>query len=367
MLSEQTSIMAPRENRPGLLRLFQRVLAFGRRTFPISYYWLASVYQPIKCFFFLRKYPKIVTGGPKIVLLRGEDGPDKLWAYGDPYAAYLALRRVFDVELLIYTSFREKDVEKVVKKAPALLCLGDDSGRFQALFERHHVPLVGSGSATCQRCYDKLTTKQIASQHGICTAPWHVLSKGQSADALLKRLKLPLVVKPRHGGSSVGVSRAYSTADLGRALRKAFRHDKQALVEEYIAGEEYTCTVYGNDSPETLPVYRRIMRFERQEMAARGEKLIKTRYPVASGEPFLEEISSLSKRLYTTLRCNDMIRVDWKYDVKKGRLYFLEVNILPWLENPGFIGEGAGLMGSSYEDFIVSLFRESLNRKRCAG
>ena len=351
-----------RKNLLDRLWLLRHTIFFWRRKFPTVYYWLVSLYQPTKCFFFLRKYPKLVTGGPKLVLVRGEPAPDKLSSYITSYDVYCTLRKYFNVDLLFYTHFREKHVERIVRMKPALVSLDDASGRFQELFERHHVPVMGSESVTCKQGYDKLTAKKIAAEHGILSAPWHVVNKGESLEVMLTKLKFPLVIKPRRGAASLGVSKVDSRVGLDRALRKAFRYDQQILVEEYISGREYTCTVYGNEEPKTLPVYRRIMSFELQEMAMRGERVANTQYPVASNEPFLKQIALLSIHAYIVFHCRDMIRVDWKYDVENDRLFFLEINIVPWLSNPGFIGEGAGLIGSSYEEFIEDLFRKALNR-----
>lgn len=332
---------------------------------PRLHYWVASLYQPIKALFFLRRHPRAVTGGPLIVLVAGEDGPDKLGVYSPVYTVYKTLRTYFNVELSVHASFGERHVRRVVQMKPDLVLLSSDSGRWQQAFERYLVPLMGSPSHVCRLCYDKAIAKEAVCELGIATTPWVVVRKGQSVEGISEHLRFPLIVKPRHGGSSRGISKVVSPKDLRRAIRKAFRWDTEALAEEYASGREYTCTVYGNDTPETLPLNRKIMQFEREEMEARGEKVLKSRFPVTSDEPFVAEIHARSKDIYAAFQCKDMIRIDWKYDHATQVLCFLEINTLPWIGTTGGnIEDCARAAGSSYEEFIVQLFRDSLRRHR---
>jgi D-alanine-D-alanine ligase len=324
-----------------------------------------SLYQPIKAHFFLKKYPKTVTTGPRIMLVAGEECPDKLGPYTSVYTVYKTLRPYFNVELSVHASFNARHAGKILNVRPDLVLLGSDNGNWQHVFEQHQIPLMGSPSHTCKLCFDKVAAKEAVRRHGIATMPWVVVRKGQSIEGILDQLRFPLIVKPRRGGRSRGISKVASSKDLRKAIRKALRWDTEALAEEYALGKEYTCTVYGNKNPETLPLNRKIMQFEREEMEARGEKILKSRFPVTSDEPFVAEIRARSKDIYTAFQCKDMIRIDWKYDHATQALCFLEINILPWIGTTGGnIEECARAAGSSYEEFILHLFRDALSRPR---
>lgn len=339
------------------------ILCVLRQIFPRLYYWAVSLYHPIKAHLFLRKYPKIVSSGPRVVLVAGEDGPDKISVYGPVYSVYETLRPHFNVDLSVHVSFNEGHVRKIAEMKPDLVLLSFDNGIFQQVFEQHQIPLMGSSSKTCMMCYDKVAAKEIVREHGITTMPWVVARKGNSIQEILEQLTFPFVIKPRRGGSSQGVSKVASFKQLKKAIKKALKWDIEVIAEEYIPGSEYTCTVYGNESPETLPLNRKIMPFEREEMRARGEKVSGERFPVISDEPFVEDIHELSKRIYTLLNCKDMIRIDWKYNDAAKVLYFLEVNVLPWIGRPGGNIEAcARAAGSSYEEFILNLFKDALRR-----
>ena len=336
---------------------------FMHRNFPGMFYYLASMYHPLRAIFFIRKYPVKSKDGPKIILVGGEDGPDKLSTYHALYDLYPVLVDNFRVELMMCVSFRKWHIERIAEKKPDLVLLSFDSGEFQEQFEVLGVPIMGSSSAVCRKCYDKIKAGELAAEAGNLTAEVFLLLKDKFDRASYGKFKYPLVVKPRHGGSSQGVSKVNHPGELKRAVKKALKWDREVIIEKFIDGKEFTCTVYGNDHPETLPVNRKIMKFEQEEMESRGERILKTRFPVDSGEVFLDEIRRRSKEIYQLFGCRDMARIDWKYDDGNSNLYFLEINTLPWIgKNGGNIKDCAELAGFSYEGFIMNLFRESLRR-----
>lgn len=346
-----------------LIRARRRALTLLERLAPRPHYWTVSAYHPIKARFFVWRRPKIVRTGPRVVLVTGEDGPDKLSVYTPVYAVYETLRPHFDVELSVHARFAERHVKRIAKRRADLVLLSFDSGRWQEALEARGVALVGSSSEVCRLCYDKVAAKERVKSLGIGTAAYGVVRRGEPPDAMAERLGLPLIVKPRRGGSSQGLSKVDSEEGMKRAVRRALVWDAEALVEAYVRGEEYTCTVYGNDLPTTLPLNRKIMAFERAEMAARGEEVPASRFPVLSAAPFASEIRSRSVEIYQAFGCRDMVRIDWKVDAATHAPYFLEINTLPWIGRSGGNIEACAIAaGSSYEDFILGLFRGALRR-----
>jgi D-alanine-D-alanine ligase len=335
-----------------------------RRLSPCLHYWVASVFHLLKGRLVAWRHPKLVRTGPRIVLVTGEDGPDKLSVYVPVYAVYETLRPRFDVELSVHARFTGRAAKRIAGRSPDLVLLSFDSGRWQEAFESYGIPLVGSSSDVCRLCYDKVAAKERVRDLGITTAPHGVVRRGEPIGTVPERLGLPVVVKPRRGGSSQGLSRVDVVRNMSRAVRRALRWDAEALVEAYVPGKEYTCTVYGNDSPKTLPVCRKVMAFERAEILARGEEAPPSRFPVLSEEPFVREIRECSIEIYRTFGCRDMIRIDWKVDRTTEALVFLELNTLPWIGRGarGNIEACAVAAGSSYDAFILDLFRGALRR-----
>ena len=341
----------------------RRLLSLLHRLSPRLHYWTVSAYHPIKARVFVWRHPKIVRTGPRIVLVSGEDGPDKLSVYGPVYAVYQTLRPHFDVDLSVHARFNERHVRRIADTCPDLVLLSSDSGAWQEAFESYCIPLMGSSSEVSRLCYDKAAAKEWVKSLGIATAPYGTVRRGEESDAIVERLGLPVVVKPRRSGSSQGLSKVGSQEDMRRAIRRALYWDAEALIEAYVPGEEFTCTVYGNRTPRTLPLNRKIMTFERAEVEARGEEVPVSRFPVLSPEQFVGEIRDRSVEIYKAFRCRDMVRIDWKYNRVTRTPCFLEINTLPWIgRDGGNIQACAEAEGSSYDEFILELFRGALER-----
>jgi len=334
---------------------------------PHLHYWIFSAYQPARASLFVWRHPKVVRAGPRIILVAGEDGADKLGPYTGIYSVYLALRPHFDVQLSVHVSFTSRHAARIAAASPDLLLLGSDTGEWQSVFEGHKTPFMGSSSGICRLCFDKAAAKARAARLDITTPAWTTLRKGGPIDEVSRRLRLPLVVKPLRSGRSRGLTKVVRFENFDRAVKRALSWDSEVLVEEYAPGREYTCTVYGNEDPRTLPLNRKIMQFEREEMEARGEKILKSRFPIHSDDPLVAEIQDRSKQIYREFQCRDMVRVDWKYDHATQTLWFLEINALPWMGKVGGnIAECATRAGSSYEEFVVSLFQDALRRHKGA-
>lgn len=349
-----------------MLRWTKRILSWVlQHISPHLHVCVVSTYQPAQAFFFLRKHPKIVNTGPSIVLVAGEDCPDKLGPYTSLYDVYEVLRSHFDVDLRVYRTFRARHAARIVEERPDLVVAASECADWHELYERHGIPVFGSPSAVCKLLFDKAAAKGEVQKLGVSTTPWVVVRRGLSIADITDRFPFPLVVKPRRASRSRGLSLVSSDRELRKAISKALEWDTEAIVEEFAQGKEFTCTVYGNDPPATLPLNRKIMDFERREIEASGGTVGKSRFPVLSDEPFVSRIHEQSKMIYSALQCRDMIRIDWKWDGPTQALRMLEINSMPWLgRTGGNIEECAIAAGSSYEDFLVDLIWASLRRQR---
>ncbi len=349
-----------------MLRWTKKILSWVlQRISPHLHVWVVSTYQPVQAFFFLRKHPKIVSTGPRIVLIAGEDCPDKLGPYTSLYDVYEVLRFHFDVDLRVYRTFRARHAARIVEERPDLVVAASECADWHELYERHGIPVFGSPAAVCKLLFDKVAAKREVQKLGVSTAPWVVVQGGRSIADITAQLRFPLVVKPRRASRSRGLSLVSSVRELRKAISRALEWDTEALVEEFVRGREFTCTVHGNDAPATLPLNRKIMDFERREIEASGGTVRKSRFPVLSDEPFVSRIHEQSMMIYSALQCRDMIRIDWKWDEPTQALRMLEINALPWMgRTGGNIEECAIAAGSSYESFLVDLFKDSLHRQR---
>ena len=132
---------------------------------------------------------------------------------------------------------------------------GED-GTVQGLLELLDVPYVGAGVLTSALCMDKVLFKDLLAAAGVPQVDYAAVretrwaAEPEAVLADLDRLGSPVFVKPNRLGSSVGIGKAGSPAELRSALDVAFEHDVLAIVEAYSAGIEVECSVLGRAEPE---------------------------------------------------------------------------------------------------------------------
>ncbi len=233
---------------------------------------------------------------------------------------------------------------------------------------------TGSEATCLAITLDKAMTKKVVSQDGIMTPNYRLLSALPKSYVL--GLKYPIIVKPNHEGTSKGIgdkSVVSSPNELQTSIMDLWKKfQSPILVEEYIQGREFTIGVLGNStlkilgpmeivfSPEAgiYPVYS----FEAKQSTQNN--LCHFVCPVSLGRELDRKISAFSKKIFRSLGCRDVVRIDFKVS-QDGNLYFLEVNPLPGLA-PGFsdlvvLGEKSGL---SYDSLISRILTPALQRWR---
>ena len=137
---------------------------------------------------------------------------------------------------------------------------GED-GTVQGALELLGIPYTGSGVLTSALAMDKVMTKRIWHSAGLATPPSVSLSPEQQTPerigAIVPTLGLPLIVKPPHEGSSIGVTKVEQASQLPSALELALKLDPTLLAEAFIEGDEVTCPVLGHGADAVaLPVVR---------------------------------------------------------------------------------------------------------------
>lgn len=137
---------------------------------------------------------------------------------------------------------------------------GGEDGTLQGMLELMGLPYTGSGVMASALSMDKLRSKLLWQGAGLPVAPWVALTrvefeKGLSDKQLaeISALGLPVIVKPSREGSSVGMSKAVAENALQDALRLAFQHDEEVLIEKWLSGPEFTVAILGE---EILPSIR---------------------------------------------------------------------------------------------------------------
>ena len=130
---------------------------------------------------------------------------------------------------------------------------GED-GTVQGLLELADLPYVGAGVMASAISMDKEMMKRVCIERGLPVVEYVALGRHElnpeAAEAVSKRFPFPVFVKPANLGSSVGISKVHSWAELEPAMRLAAEFDRKIIVERAIVGRELECAVLGNDDPE---------------------------------------------------------------------------------------------------------------------
>jgi D-alanine-D-alanine ligase len=244
---------------------------------------------------------------------------------------------------------------------------GED-GTLQGLCEMLDLPYVGAGVTASALAMDKVLAKRALAAAGVPVVEYETATRGElEADAagFLARcaaLPLPLFVKPRVGGSSVGVQRVDRPADLEAAVRFALEFDEAALVERGVAGRELECAVIG------LP--------DRLEASGVGEVvpgnafydyadkyLQDTARLVAPAEipaAVAERARRLAVEAFAAVAGSGMARVD--FFLEGERLYVNEINTLPGFTSISMYPRLWGLAGLPLPRLVDRLIREAVER-----
>lgn len=232
------------------------------------------------------------------------------------------------------------------------------------MLEMLEIPIVGSGLSTHVLGLHKEVTKVLLREAGIRTAGSQLFKTGD--EAVRPDLRFPVLVKPEHEGSSVGVdtsSFVEHPEDLPGVIRAKMEVFNQVVIaEEYMPGREFTVGVLGNRDPEVLP-FKEYLFQDNHEVhflttQAKADDVVTSVCPADVGEALADEIRTMAIAAFKTLRCRDFARIDFRLDAQ-GKPNVLELNTLPGLQK-GYsdfpeVAEAAGYTYEALLDRLVQL------------
>jgi len=235
-----------------------------------------------------------------------------------------------------------------------------------ALLELLEIPYTGSDPAALSVSLDKALAKRMVRTHGILTPDYVVLQTGR--ERLPRELDVPLIVKPVAEGTSKGVTGKSVVRDEGE-LREVAReliakYRQPALVEQYVAGREFTVGLLGERRPRVLPPMEIVFLDASDptpvysfDMKQEWSKQLRYEVPARLAERELDRLEKAARETFFALGCRDVARLDFRMDAD-GRLFFIECNPLPGL-TPGWsdlvlIAQAAGIDHRSLIGEILS-------------
>lgn len=237
---------------------------------------------------------------------------------------------------------------------------GED-GTVQGALELLGIPYTGSGVMASSIAMDKVMTKRLWLADGLPTPRYVCLpSDRQSREdlrAVPDEIGLPLIVKPPHEGSSIGVTKVAGYSDMAEAVALAAKYDDVVMCEEFIEGEEVTCPVLGQGANAVaLPV----VRIAAPEGAYDYQNKYFTdvvQYHVPSGLPEAEEreIQRVVVAAYRSLGCRGWGRADLMIRKSDRKAFLLEMNTSPGMTSHSLVPKSAAANGMPYEQLCLHL------------
>ena len=238
---------------------------------------------------------------------------------------------------------------------------GED-GVLQGYFEMVNVPYSSSNVQASALTFNKYFCNNYLRSFGIPMAQSVRLLAGEkySAAETVELLGLPLFVKPSAGGSSFGVTKVKKAEELIEAVNKALDESPEAIIEQFIAGQEFTCGVVKiGERKLVFPVTEVIPKneffnYEAKYIPGMADEIT----PARISEELTLKVQTLSSQIYDLCNCNGIVRID--YILNGDTFYFLEVNTVPGMTETSFIPQQIKAMGLNITDLLTDIITYGL-------
>lgn len=238
---------------------------------------------------------------------------------------------------------------------------GGEDGQIQGLLEWLNIPYTGSGVLASALGMDKAKTKQLWQGCGLPTAPYRLLDHQTNFADVVAELGLPLIIKPVHEGSSIGMSKVERFEQLQPAYEQAAVHDAVVMAERWITGREFTVVLLNG---QALPVIRLqppadVAFYDYEAKYQRND----TEYGIPSGlSPEQEQhLQALALQAFTAVTATGWGRIDAMQD-EQGNFWLLEVNTVPGMTDHSLVPMAARAVGYSFGQLCRMILEQTLQQ-----
>lgn len=247
--------------------------------------------------------------------------------------------------------------EKIDRAFIILHGRGGEDGSMQGLLECLGIPYTGSGILASALAMDKLRTKQVWQSLGIPTPRHAVLASESDCFQASTELGFPLIVKPAHEGSSIGMAKVNSAEELIAAWQDAAQYDSQVLVEQWIHGPEFTIAVLRGQvlPPIALGTPHVFYDYDAKYIANDTQY----RIPCGLDSAKEQELIDLTARACDAVGIEGWGRLDVMQD-EQGRFWLLEVNTAPGMTDHSLVPMAARAAGLDFQQLVLAILAESV-------
>ncbi|SEK61747.1 D-alanine--D-alanine ligase [Halomonas daqiaonensis] len=236
---------------------------------------------------------------------------------------------------------------------------GGEDGTLQGALELLGIPYTGSGVLSSALGMDKQRTKLVWQALGLPTPESVMLGPEADWAAVVERLGLPLIVKPVHEGSTLGISIVDSRDALEAAYRDAARFDARVMAERFVKGEEYTVSLLADDVLPAIRVEVPSGFYDYEAKYLSND----TRYHLPCGLSAEEEaeLAALCRVAFEAIGAEGWGRVDVMRD-GEGRFWLIEVNTVPGMTDHSLVPQSAAHAGIDFDALVLCILATAEER-----
>ena len=243
---------------------------------------------------------------------------------------------------------------------------GED-GTMQGLLKLANIPFVGPSVLGSALGMDKEVAKRLLRDAGIPIAKFlaYQLWEEEEIDftRVVKKLGLPLFIKPANLGSSVGIHKVKNEEEFIAGVRDAFTFDTKILIEEFVPGLEVECAVLGNERPMSSALGAIIpgQEFYSYDAKYLDDKGATIQIPADISQELAKEIQDMAVKTCKVLCCEGMARVDF-FLTKENKVTINEINTIPGFTKISMYPKLWEISGIPYSKLIDRLIQLAQDR-----
>nr|WP_266100815.1 D-alanine--D-alanine ligase [Marinobacter nauticus] len=304
--------------------------------------------------------PELVRALGRVAVFMGGDSAEREVSLKSGKAVLAALQSAGidavgrDIRGCLLRTVDEPDFDRVFI---ALHGRGGEDGTLQAILGQAGIPYTGSEVLASALAMDKLRTKYVFEGCGLPTPAFRAMTSVGEAKDIVTALGSPLSVKPAHEGSSIGIRKVSSAAELAEAYEAAARLDDLVLVEQWIEGPEFTVSLLQDKALPAIGLSTDHAFYDYEAKYLADD----TRYRIPCGLAPDDELrlQHLALDAFRVLGCRTWGRVDIMQD-RAGEFWLLEVNTVPGMTDHSLVPMAAKAAGISFEELVVRILRDTL-------
>ncbi len=234
-----------------------------------------------------------------------------------------------------------------------------ENGLLQGYLEMLGIPFSSCSAFVSAVAFDKFACKSYFRDVDFVKCSPDVFVRSgmdikEVCSKVVEKLAFPVFVKPTDGGSSFGISKVKRPEDLPDAINYAFSEGSTLIIEQGIAGKEFTCAAYSDaGGVKSLPVIQIVTENDYFDYDAKYNGFSQELCPAPIDDSLSDLIQATTKRIYSQLGCSGIVRVD--YILAEDGLYFLEVNTIPGMTSASLVPKMVRAAGMDITDFLTGI------------